>query len=240
MANIGSYPLNEIITGDSRLLAQSIPDESIDLIFTDPVYENIEDYAWLAETATRILKPDSACLVWCGIGYLPDTINALLSGGLSYRWQAVMYYKNREKPLHCDMGYSKWASLLWFEKGRMKARKTLDLLGVNVFSNKSPDLLWDWGKPYQAIMRWMEAYPAQITYDPFCGGGTIPQVCKLLERDFIASEIDSERAILARRRLLQTNPLTGLAKPNTTSSRLFEGWGDLPAVANQSESDLPA
>ena len=60
MANIGSYPLNQIITGDSRLLAQSIPDESVDMIFTDPVYENIEDYAWLAETAARILKPNRA------------------------------------------------------------------------------------------------------------------------------------------------------------------------------------
>jgi len=31
-----------------------------------------------------------------------------------------------------------------------------------------------------------------------------------------------------------------LAQSNTASSRLFEGWGDLPAVANQSESESPA
>lgn len=34
--------------------------------------------------------------------------------------------------------------------------------------------------------------------------------------------------------------LRALAAANTASSRLFEGWGELPAVANQSESDLPA
>lgn len=34
--------------------------------------------------------------------------------------------------------------------------------------------------------------------------------------------------------------LANYPAPNTASSRLFEGWGELPAVANQSESDLPA
>jgi len=54
---------NQIVTGDARVLAERIPDESIDLIFTDPVYQNIDDYRWLAETAARVLKLDRACLV---------------------------------------------------------------------------------------------------------------------------------------------------------------------------------
>lgn len=43
-------PENGIYTGDARELAKAIPDESVDLIFTDPVYDRIEDYRWLAET----------------------------------------------------------------------------------------------------------------------------------------------------------------------------------------------
>ena len=57
--------LDQIVTGDARALAERIPDCSIDMIFADPIYENLDDYAWLAETAARVLKPDSACLVWC-------------------------------------------------------------------------------------------------------------------------------------------------------------------------------
>jgi DNA modification methylase len=37
--NVGIY------TGDARELSRAIPDESVDLIFTDPVYDRIEDYA---------------------------------------------------------------------------------------------------------------------------------------------------------------------------------------------------
>lgn len=62
---LGPYDLNTIVTGDARELAEAIPDNSVDLIFTDPVYDKIDDYRWLAETASRVLKPDRACLVWC-------------------------------------------------------------------------------------------------------------------------------------------------------------------------------
>ena len=33
-----------IYTGDARELCEEIPSESIDLIFTDPVYQNMDDY----------------------------------------------------------------------------------------------------------------------------------------------------------------------------------------------------
>ena len=43
--------MNEIITGDARELAKDIPDNSIDLIFTDPPYakEYIPLYGWLSK-----------------------------------------------------------------------------------------------------------------------------------------------------------------------------------------------
>ncbi len=85
---------NQIVTGDARELAKAIPDESVDLVFTDPVYDRIDDYRWLAETAARVLKPDRACLVFAGIGYLPETHDAVRAGGLSYRWQLIMFYSN--------------------------------------------------------------------------------------------------------------------------------------------------
>ena len=53
---------NKIVTGDARVLAERIPDESIDLIFTDPVYDRIDDYRWLAETAARVLRNNGSLL----------------------------------------------------------------------------------------------------------------------------------------------------------------------------------
>ena len=47
-------PENGIYCGDARELAQAIPDESVYLVFTDPVYNRVDDYRWLAETGARV------------------------------------------------------------------------------------------------------------------------------------------------------------------------------------------
>ncbi len=115
--------INKITTGDARELTKLIPDESIDLIFTDPVYDRIEDYEWLAKEAYRILKPDRACLVWCGIGYLPETLDAMRTSELTYRWRLItrpVYSKEFHGRL-CVMTQE----CLWFEKGTSKLRQSL-------------------------------------------------------------------------------------------------------------------
>src|SRR5205814_2191015 len=54
-----NHLLNTITTGDAQLLSTHIPDNSIDLIFTDPPYDrdSLSLYEWLAEFAARALKP---------------------------------------------------------------------------------------------------------------------------------------------------------------------------------------
>ena len=78
MAKIGPYELDSIVTGDCRELAQALPDESIDLVLTDPPFgigfqydgysDNGGDYlalvTWIAETAQRIIKPGGLCFVF--------------------------------------------------------------------------------------------------------------------------------------------------------------------------------
>ena len=202
-------PENGIYTGDARELAKAIPDESVDLIFTDPVYQNIDDYRWLAKTAARVLRADRACLCFCGIGYLPEAMNALKAGGLSYRWQLILYYSNRVNRLHVDAGYSGYTTCLWFQKGEMKRRKGRDLLPCAVFQNltstngRSNHI---WGKPQSFYEFWLPLFPNTIVLDPFTGGGTVPAVCKMLGRRYLAFEIDPDVAETARQRVRQTQP----------------------------------
>ncbi|MBC8461478.1 MAG: hypothetical protein H8D67_26180 [Deltaproteobacteria bacterium] len=77
-------PENGIYTGDAKILSEAIPDESIDLIFTDPVYQNIEDYEWLSQIALRILKPTGQMLIYQAHKWLPETMIALTP--LNYVW----------------------------------------------------------------------------------------------------------------------------------------------------------
>jgi len=208
-----------IYTGDARELAKAIPDESVDLIFTDPVYQNIDDYRWLAETAVRVLRPDSACLVWCGIGYLPETLAALCSVGLSYRWQGIWYQSNNMQ--RADMGFCNYSPFLWMEKGRSKvANQTGDVANVPIPSGTDNHNHY-WNKRPEVIRRYLEAFiDGGIVLDPFTGGGTVPAVCKMLGRRWLAFEIDPDTAERARERVRMTQPPLFTLEPEQMSMEL--------------------
>lgn len=213
-------PENGIYTGDARELAREIPDESVDLIFTDPVYQNIDDYCWLAETAARVLKPDSACLAFCGIGWLGESIAGLQAGGLRYRWQLIlsMPYRNGG---HIPGGFSQYISCLWFEKG-----KGLPLYQV-------PDMrLWrpadgpfEWAKNPDFVAYYVSAFSSDwaTIVDPFCGSGTVPAVCKKLGRRWLAFEIDPDTAERARERVRMTQPPLFVPEPTQLGLGLKSG-----------------
>jgi len=203
-------PNQGIYTGDCKELAPAIPDESVDLIFTDPVYQRIDDYRWLAETAARVLKPDSACLAWYGIGYLDEVIPALCGNGLHYRWNNIVRIVARQKKAYCDMGWSFYMGLLWAEKGRMKARRSRDLLTVPFRENgQHPQYAHSWGKSRSAISEWVSAFSrmGDVVVDFFVGeSAPVPAVCKMLGRRWLAFEIDPDVAETARQRVRQTQP----------------------------------
>lgn len=217
MTMLGAFELNQIYTGDARELAQDIPDESIDLIFTDPVYDRIDDYRWLAETAARVLKQNSAALVWCGIGYLDQCIEALKQGGLTYRWQGIWYQSNNMQ--RADMGFCNYSPFLWFEKLRSKViHQTGDVCNVPI-PNGTDNHNHPWNKRPEVITRFLCAFTddTSIIFDPFTGGGTVPVVCKMLGRNYIAFEIDPDTAERARQRVAQTQPPLFVLQPEQLS-----------------------
>jgi len=240
IANFGEYPVNEIITGDSRLLAKSIPDESIDVIFTDPIYQNQDDYIWLAEIAKRILKPEGSLLCWSNGKWHRVNANWLEGAGLCYRYDFTNIMVRAVAPMNGHI-VSKANRVLWFDlEGKSKMIGYLADGASTTMQQYSR--AWSWSKSPKFCEMALEAFarPGSLVYDPFCGEGSIPAVCKKFGYSFIASEVDSETSKKAHSRVRQTHYAPTLAASNTASSRLFEGWGELPAVANQSESDLPA
>lgn len=207
---IPSEYMNEIVTGDARVLAERIPDASIDLIFTDPVYENIDDYRWLSETAARVLKPGGACLVWMGIQWIPEE-SAALATALTYRWQMIEYRPNEARPRHSPNGRSTYSSLTWWEKTRtIVHKKTVDVR-VKIVQPLSVERVTfhGWGKSESTTAYYMTAFSLHnhTVFDPFCGGGTVAAVCKKMERNYIAFEIDPDTAARARARVAATQAM---------------------------------
>ena len=202
--------INQIVTGDARTLAERIPDASVDLVFTDPVYERIEDYIWLAETAARVLKPDRACLVWIATTQLEAVMSAMHGRGLDYRWQLIHYKPGRVKEKFGAAGFCKYESLLWYDKGRLPRRRWMDVFQSMPFQSKLPmELSHEWAKNPDALADVVENFSrlGDVVYDPFTGGGTVPAVCTILHRDWIASEIDAGKAERARARVANTQPM---------------------------------
>lgn len=197
---------NAILTGDSRELAERIPNNSVDLIFTDPVYERMEDYRWLAETAVRVLKDGSACLVYCAIGLLPETHDALRAGGLSYRWRLIT------RPVYSKEFHGRLIvttqECLWYERGHSRPRQSIFDFDMSISKGQYDVNGSNWGKGIDILHRYIETFspPHGVVYDPFCGSGSIPAVCKMLGRGWVASEIDPAVAARATERVESTQP----------------------------------
>jgi site-specific DNA-methyltransferase (adenine-specific) len=224
-----------IYTGDARELARAIPDESVDLIFTDPVYDRIEDYRWLAETAARVLKPDSACLVWFPVEEMPAVIHLMTGvfdgGVLAYLW--LLDFVLIGTPLFYGNIGVKSQKCLWVEKGRSSLSKMiLDVTMINAYQrpNRNNAKVWkessrggaklkggmtDWGKDVTGTGRFVSAFTQQggTVLDPFTGSGTVPAVCKMLGRRWLAFEIDPDVAERARERVQMTQPPLFVPEP---------------------------
>lgn len=193
---------NSIVTGDSKLLADRIPDDSVDLVFTDPVYDNIDDYWWLAETAERILKPDSACLMWQGQQWLADTIAALAYGPLRYRWMLGWYASNNMQMVG-RVGRN-MVPLLWYEKGHSNpVHAVREVKEAPIPDGNTP---FKWAKRLEVVSYFMMRFtkPGDVVFDPFSGLASLPAACKAHGRNYVAFEIDPERAEQGRERVRHT------------------------------------
>jgi len=214
--SIGPYDCCTIITGDAKELAPAIPDESVDLIFTDPVYDRIEDYRWLAETAARVLKDDRACLAWYG-GPVPFDVQRAM--GESLTWQLNYTVPAKANKL---IGYNlfTWTtSCLWFRKGKGFPIKRIPDTFID---GRKPANGFKWNKNPAVIERWVDAFTKidAVVVDPFTGHGVVPAVCKMLGRHYLAFEIDPDVAERARERVRNTQPPLFVMQPEQVEMQL--------------------
>lgn len=217
-----------ITTGDARRLAKAIPDGSVDLIFTDPVYQNIRDYTWLARTALRTLRPRGVCLAWASVPKAGRAQAAMERAGLQYVYTlfytvVAKTYRMRWYNLFC------WTTpCLWFQRPGEATRPNQwmpdtftetvilppDVLDNTFVSSAGASGPFEWNKNTGVLVRWLERFsrPGELVYDPFTGTGSVPIAARMTGRRFLASEIDPARAEEARTRLAATPyPLASLA-----------------------------
>ena len=220
---IGPYPCCSIITGDAKELAKAIPDESVDLIFTDPPYslDSVDLYGWVAEAGSRLLKDDGFVLAMAGGMYL-DRIFELMGGHLRFFWKY-------------EIGLTGWAAgVLWpygntrvnivtrckpllaYCKGRALPRTST----LGLFSGSGEDKRFHaWGQDEASTRYYIDCFSAvgDVVVDFFCGGGTTAAMCTQLRRHYLAFEIVPEVAEEARERVRNTQPPLFIPQPEQGS-----------------------
>lgn len=209
---------NGIYVGDARELSASIPDESVDLIFTDPPYIGnvVHLYEWLGGFASRVLKPNSALLCFFGIGFLDKVLDALKSGGLSYRWLFTVKWVGR--PVFYGRIATHAQRCLWLEKGHSVPNSMVKDIWLVSQSSQSrsryyvkSDSNWnsgsaEWGKDIEVVSIWTAGFigTKKIVLDPFCGFGTMQAACKMTGNYWLGFDISESAVVSARRRVSNT------------------------------------
>jgi len=204
---------NQIVTGDARELAKRLPDESVDFIFTDPPYpkEYLYLYGELAELSARALKPGGSVMALAGHYYLPEVF-ILMSEHLDYVWTAGMGHSGHIAPVWLLKLWATWKPMVWYSKGKPNRETWF----MDFYRPDKPDKRHHkWGQAASHAVYYIDKMTTtnDVVFDPFTGGGTVPAVCKMLGRNYIAFEIDPDTAELARERVRNTQPPLFVMEP---------------------------
>jgi len=111
-----------IVHGDFRVVLTDIPDDSVQLICTDPPYAGSQNdflTLWddLGKWASEMLAPGKLLVAMCANYYLFECMQAL-SKHLEYTWTSVLIYETRIPDTMFKYRLKTyWKPAIWFSKG---------------------------------------------------------------------------------------------------------------------------
>ncbi len=205
-------PENGIYCGDARELAKTIPDESVDLIFTDPPYprEYLSLWRWLGQEAARVLKPGGLCLAMSGQSYLP-TVYSMMSESLEYHWTFLLQTPGQKCTIWPRRVSPGWKPVLSYSKGKYNG----PWWGIDIMTSKMNDKRFHhWGQSESGVLAFLSRLPDGALWEPFCGGGSTAAVWgPILNRRYLAFEINTNTCTMARERVRNTQPSLFIPEP---------------------------
>lgn len=186
--------MNLIIHGDAKQELANLP-KTFGLIFTDPIYQNLEDYLWLEQVASQHLKPGGNIFAYQSSYYLARTLKKL---------ETELPVLNCIQQTNGNLAgntIAKTYHVIWMGAGKLPARggkPTFILDGYVSNTWAKVNDYFKWVKNPLHVKTLMEAatLPGDTVLDTFCGSGTIAAVAKALGRSYVA--IDRDRDCVTR------------------------------------------
>ena len=201
--------LNKITLGDSREHLARLPNQSINLIFTDPIYDRESDYLWLAGEAKRLLKPAGLILFWSNGRWHKNNVDWMEQSGLVYRWDFACIHHAGLSPMNGKI-IAKTNRLIWFDLAGDS--KMIDYLPDGYLSlswlgkGRPNEHKWTKNPKYTSMAIRAFCEEGGVILDPFAGGGTNLVSALETNRQFIGFEIDSHVYQIAVRRIAAAQP----------------------------------
>ena len=192
-----------LLQGDFREQSKTIPNSSVDLIYTDPPYgaEYIFLYKDLATIASDVLTEGASLVTYVGEYAIPKVCEMMENAGLTYWWQIAILLDGSFARFFPRQVVIKKKMLLWFVKGNKLC--TNDFLSDVIKSDTPSKALHKWEQSPKEAAHVISrlTYEGQTVFDPMMGAGTTGAAAIQLDRKFIGIEIDSEKFELAKARI---------------------------------------
>lgn len=178
---------------------RSLPDQTVDGIFTDPPWGKgpaiVGQDNWLGlisemtREAGRVLKPNGKCLIWIGMRMLGQMINAVES--LEYKWTIFCLFI---PPRHLAGFENNLDPIVLFQPvgAKYPVKKHMIRSLYQHVSLGRPDTKHPCARPFNTVKDMLRDWFDEGDYviDPFAGSDTTGVACKELGLKYDTCEID--------------------------------------------------
>lgn len=187
--------------GDCQELLKEVPDNSIDLIFTDPPWDNKSLYLYecLANEAERTLTTDGFIAVYTGNDKLPEIMEYFSRTSLKWFRMFAGIQLNSNSRFFSKKLFANWRPIVVYAKGSLRPLNWMpDAIKTNRDKKYHP-----WGQDAEPIRRWIEGFTndSSIVLDPCMGGGATGAASILAGRKWLGFDKDEDAVRVANERL---------------------------------------
>lgn len=197
------FKVNDVYVGDVHKI--ELPENSIDMIFTDPPYhdEHLELYQALADFAFHSLKPGAYLMTYAGKMFLPEVMRQL-GEKLEYVWMYGVFQPDSNTKIIRHHLFGAWRPIVCYKKPGKTNTKAWQPDMIKGTRDKS---FHEWQQQIEPPIKYIGAYtlPGELVVDPFVGGGTTLAACKMLGRDYLGFDKDAKAVKITKMRLNETS-----------------------------------